>query len=152
MGKKAPYIAAVCRFSRRGGARCSRDPTPRLARSRPSGYAWFMFIAAILVGLLVAYYFGLRPGMVAAGATVGLFLVAAVVPAAATYAYVIVCAGVAGVVLLGPKLKRPDALASSGMGGLRGQAFSVIRQVRRAVKQVTGKDKPPAKKPNRRAW
>ena len=109
-----------------------------------------MFIAAILVGLLVAYYFGLRPGMIAAGATVGLFLIAMVVPGAATYAYVLVCAGVAGVVLLGPKLKRPDALAS-GVGGVRGRAFSLLGQVRRAVKQVTGKDKP-AKKPNRRAW
>jgi hypothetical protein len=97
-----------------------------------------MFIAALLVGLLVAYYFGVRPGVVAAGATAGLFLLAAVVPGVATYAYVVVCTGVASVVLLGPKLKRPDALASSGMSGFRGRAFRLIGTVRRAVKQVAG--------------
>ena len=96
-----------------------------------------MFIAALLVGLLVAYYFGVRPGMFAAGAAVMLFLLAAVVPAAAAYAYVLVCAGVAGVVVLGPKLKRPDALAS-GKGGVTGGALRVVRGVQRAVKQVTG--------------
>ncbi|HWM87317.1 MAG TPA: hypothetical protein VNO33_15805 [Kofleriaceae bacterium] len=99
-----------------------------------------MFIAALLVGLLVAYYFGIRPGIFAAGAAAGLFLLAMVVPGAAAYAYVVVCAGVAGVVLLGPKLKRPDALAS-GMGGVRGRAFRAIGTVRRAIHQVTGKDK-----------
>jgi hypothetical protein len=108
-----------------------------------------MFIAAILVGLLVAYYFGLRPGIVAAGATVGLFLLAIVLPAAATYAYVLVCAGVAGVVVLGPKLKRPDALAS-GLGGTRGRALSILGSVRRAVKQVTGNGKSKGKPDPRR--
>jgi hypothetical protein len=99
-----------------------------------------MFLAALLVGLLVAYYFGVRPGLIAAGATVALFLVAAVLPAAATYAYVVVCAGVAGVVLLGPKLKRPDALASSAGGGLAGRAVGALRSVRRAVRQFQGKN------------
>jgi hypothetical protein len=97
-----------------------------------------MFIAALVVGLLVAYYFGLRPGLVAAGATAGLFLVAAVMPVVAIYAYVLVGAGVAGVVLLGPKLKRPDALAS-GTGGLGPRALRAVASLRRAVKQVSAK-------------
>ena len=103
-----------------------------------AGYATCMFIAALVVGLLVAYYFGLRPGLVAAGATAGLFLVAAVMPVVAIYAYVVVGAGVAGVVLLGPKLKRPDALAS-GAGGLGPGALRAIASLRRAVKQVSAK-------------
>ncbi|HTE50128.1 MAG TPA: hypothetical protein VK698_04595 [Kofleriaceae bacterium] len=98
-----------------------------------------MFLAAIVVGLLVAYYFGVRPGMIAAGGAVALFLVAVVVPVAAMYVYALVCVGVAGVVVLGPKLKRPDALAS-GMGGLRGGALRAIGMARRAVRTVQGKD------------
>jgi hypothetical protein len=112
--------------------------TRGLAWERRAGYPTPMLIAALLVGLLVAYYFGLRPGMVAAGATAGLFLLAAVVPGAAAYAYVLVCAGVAGVIWLGPKLKRPDALAS-GMGGARGSALRALGAARRAWKQVSDK-------------
>ncbi len=97
-----------------------------------------MFIAALLVGALVAYYFGLRPGLVAAGATAGIFLLAAVIPGAAAYAYIVVGAGVAGVVVLGPKLKRPDSLASGAMGG---RAVRALATVRRTIKQVTGKVK-----------
>ena len=96
-----------------------------------------MFIAALLVGALVAYYFGLRPGLLAAGATAGLFLLAAVIPGAAAYAYVVVGVGVAGVVVLGPKLKRPDSLAS-GAGGVSGRAVRALATVRRTFKQVTG--------------
>ncbi len=111
-----------------------------------------MFIAALLVGLLVAYYFGVRPGMIAAGATAGLFLLAAVMPGAAAYAYVVVCAGVAGVIWLGPRLKRPDALASS-VGGLGGGAVRVVGSIRRAVKRFTGngQDQGPKKGGKRRA-
>lgn len=97
-----------------------------------------MFLAALLVGLLVAYYFGTRPGMIAGGAAAALFLLAVVVPVVATYAYVVVCAGVAGVVLLGPKLKRPDALASA-TGGLGSRALRVAGALRRAVKEVSAR-------------
>jgi len=96
-----------------------------------------MFIAALVVGALVAYYFGLRPGLVAAGATAGLFLLAAVIPGAAAYAYIVVGAGVAGVVVLGPKLKRPDSLAAGA--GVNGRALRALATVRRTIKQVTGR-------------
>jgi hypothetical protein len=100
-----------------------------------------MFLAAIVVGLLVAYYFGTRPGAVAAGAAAGLFLIAAVVPVTALYVYTLVCIGVAAVVVLGPKLKRPDALAS-GASGLQGGALRVIGIARRAVRTIQGKAAP----------
>jgi hypothetical protein len=109
-----------------------------LAPLPPASYASVMFLAALVVGLLVAYYFGVRPGMIAGGATAALFLLAVVVPPVATYAYLVVCAGVAGVVLLGPKLKRPDALASAS-GGLGVRALRLAGAVRRAVKEVSGK-------------
>lgn len=100
-----------------------------------------MFLAAIVVGLLVAYYFGTRPGAAAAGATAGLFFLAAVIPVTALYVYTLVCIGVAGVVVLGPKLKRPGALAS-GASGLQGGALKVIGLARRAVRTIQGKAAP----------
>lgn len=109
---------------------------------RRGGYASLMFLAAIVVGLLVAYYFGTRPGAVAAGTAAGLFLIAAVVPVTAMYVYTLVCIGVAGVVVLGPKLKRPDALASGGASGLRGGALRAIGMARRAVRTIQGKAAP----------
>ena len=65
-----------------------------------------MLIAALAVGLLTAYYFGLRPGMVAAGATAVLFLVAMVAPAMAIFAYGAVAAGVAGLLFAGPRMRK----------------------------------------------
>ena len=66
-----------------------------------------MLIASVVVGLLVAYYFGLRPGMYAAGATAGAFLLAAIIPGMAIWAYLAVGAGVVGVCFAGPKLGKP---------------------------------------------
>lgn len=65
-----------------------------------------MLLAAIAVGLLTAYYFGLRPGMVAAGATAALFVVAFVVPSVAIWAYGAVGVGVLGLLWAGPRMKR----------------------------------------------
>jgi hypothetical protein len=66
-----------------------------------------MIIASVIVGLLVAYYFGLRAGMYAAGATAAAFLAAAIVPPLALWAYLAVGAGVVGVCFVGPKLGKP---------------------------------------------
>jgi hypothetical protein len=65
-----------------------------------------MLIAALAVGLVTAYYFGLRPGMVAAGATAVLFLVALVAPGLALYAYGAVAVGVFGLFWAGPRMRR----------------------------------------------
>jgi hypothetical protein len=66
-----------------------------------------MLIAALLIGLLAAYYLGPRPGVVAAGAAFALFLVAMVIPPLALVAYGVVGAGVVGLCLVGPSRKRP---------------------------------------------
>jgi hypothetical protein len=66
-----------------------------------------MIVAALIVGLLVAYYFGVRAGIYGAAAAGGAFLVAAVVPPLALVAYLAVGAGVLLVCLAGPKLGHP---------------------------------------------
>jgi len=98
-----------------------------------------MFIAALLVGLLVAYYFGVRPAAIAAGATSALFLVAVILPSLAVYAYVLVGAGVVGIMWLGPKRKR--AGAADDTARLRRTAFAALRTARRTVKKFLGNDK-----------
>jgi hypothetical protein len=67
-----------------------------------------MLIAAILVGLLTAYYLGVRAGGVAAAATAGLCLLAALFPPLKLIAYALVGVGVAGVCLVGPHHQRPE--------------------------------------------
>jgi hypothetical protein len=80
-----------------------------------------MIIAALAVGLVTAYYFGLRPGMVAAGATAVLCLVALVAPGLALYAYGALAAGVFGLFWAGPRMRRkgsPSQLAFLAKLGL----------------------------------
>jgi hypothetical protein len=89
-----------------------------------------MLIAALAVGLLTAYYFGLRPGMVAAGATAALLLAALVMPGLRFYAYGVLGAGIVGVCMIGPKLRRPGTPQHYGrfaVGGLR-QAVGFVRR------------------------
>lgn len=66
-----------------------------------------MILAAILCGLLAAYYFGLRAGYLAAGIAAGLFLVAWLIPSSAMIAYGLVAAGVIGLCVFGPRLRKP---------------------------------------------
>jgi hypothetical protein len=61
-----------------------------------------MLLAALVVGLLTAYYFGVRHGIWAAGATAGLFFVAAVVPPLKLLAYGLVAAGIVAIYAVGP--------------------------------------------------
>ena len=80
-----------------------------------------MLIAALAVGLLTAYYFGVRPGMAAAGTTAALFLLALVAPGVALYAYAAVAVGVFGLLWAGPRMRRkgsPSQLAFLGKLGL----------------------------------
>ncbi len=81
-----------------------------------------MLIAAVIVGLIVAYHLGLKLGMYAAAGAGGLFLVAMVVPHWATYAYAIVGVAVIGVCLIGPKLPKQER------NDLQGKAFTVGRR------------------------
>jgi hypothetical protein len=65
-----------------------------------------MLLAALVCGLVTAYYFGPRPGVAAAVVALGLFLAAAIIPGAALAAYVAVGGGLAGVFALGARRPR----------------------------------------------
>jgi hypothetical protein len=67
-----------------------------------------MLVAAAVVGLITAYYLGLRAGMYAAIAAGLLFLAAMLVPAMSTIAYAIVAVGLIGVLVIGPRRERPS--------------------------------------------
>jgi hypothetical protein len=69
-----------------------------------------MIFAAIGVGLMTAYYFGVQAGIWAAAGTAGL-MIAAVVPALKVYAYAVLGVGVAGVAYFGPRMRRPGSPA-----------------------------------------
>jgi hypothetical protein len=62
-----------------------------------------MLLAAIVIGLLTAYYFGVRHGIWAAAVAAGLFFVAAVMPPLKIVAYGLVAAGIVGIYAIGPK-------------------------------------------------
>ncbi|MCG8417776.1 MAG: hypothetical protein MJE77_07515 [Proteobacteria bacterium] len=67
-----------------------------------------MFIGALLIGLLTAYYFGLKPGIIAAAASVLLFIVADAVPPAQLAIYAVIAVFITGVCFLGPRTARSD--------------------------------------------
>ena len=107
-----------------------------------------MLIAAALVGLLTAYYFGLRHGMVAAGATAALFLVAAVAPNLAIFAYGVVGVGVGVVCIVGPKLRRKGTPAQATFAARAGVA-EVMRRYRKLRRAGSGNKQ--ARPPTRRS-
>jgi hypothetical protein len=67
-----------------------------------------MLIAAILVGALTAYYFGLRPGMYAAIATFVLGAVALFVPRLAWPVHLAMAAGAIAIWQIGSRRPRPN--------------------------------------------
>lgn len=104
-----------------------------------------MLIAAALVGLLTAYYFGLRPGMAAAGATAGLFVVAMVAPHLAIFAYGAVGVGVGVVCIVGPKLRRKGTPAQVGFAARAGVA-EVMRRYRKLKKASAANGQRPTRR------
>jgi hypothetical protein len=72
-------------------------------------YASGVLIAAALVGLLCAYHFGLRTGVIGAGVTLALLFAALVVPGYALPIYAVVGLGVVGICLIGPRVSRDEA-------------------------------------------
>ena len=81
-----------------------------------------MIIAALVVGLITAYYFGLRLGGYAAAIAGGLFLLAAVWPSKALLLYVIAGIGFVAVLMIGPRRQVPGARRDlmRGVGRLAG--------------------------------
>jgi hypothetical protein len=70
-----------------------------------------MIIAALVVGGVTAFYFGMRPGAIAAGVAFAAFLAAAVAPPLALWLYAAVGLGVGGVLVLGPRRGDPTHAA-----------------------------------------
>lgn len=110
-----------------------------------------MIIAAVVVGGVTAFYFGVRPGVIAAGATLLAFLAAAIVPGAALYAYIAVGVGTGGVLLLGPKRADPTHAARAMKYVRRGLALVRARLGGGKGKQGKG-GKGPGDRPGPRPW
>jgi hypothetical protein len=92
-----------------------------------------MLVAAILVGLLATYYFGIRPGVIAAGVTAALLLVALVVPGLALWVYAAVGVGVFGILTAGPRLRRRASAAHFAILARTG-----VRRVQKAMRSFGG--------------
>ena len=69
-----------------------------------------MFLASLVVGCVVAYAFGPKLGVRAAGATLGVLLVAALIPPVAMYVYAVV--GIAVAVAAAQAARKPPHAAS----------------------------------------
>lgn len=89
-----------------------------------------MVIAALVIGVLTAYYLGFRVGMYAAGASAALFFVAMIMPHWALPAYGIVGVGVLAVCLIGPKVqnKTHKQRFMSVARDLATRAFKLLRR------------------------
>jgi hypothetical protein len=66
-----------------------------------------MLIAALLLGALTAYYFGLRPGLYAAAATAALCMLAMFKPGWSLPIYGALAISAVAVIVIGPRRKRP---------------------------------------------
>jgi len=83
-----------------------------------------MLIAALVIGLLTAYYFGLKPGGYAAAAAAALFAIAALFPALSIPIYLVVAIALIGILFYGPRTQRP------------GHRADLLRWLRRVLKQL----------------
>jgi len=90
-----------------------------------------MLLAALVLGALALYYFGVRPALWAAGATLVLCIVALVAPRYATAIYAFVAAGAIALWRIGSRRQRPpDAVIAVRLarGALR-RAWSTARSL-----------------------
>lgn len=67
-----------------------------------------MLTGALLIGLLTAYYFGVKPGIIAAAGAALLFVVADVVPGLQLGVYALVAVYIIGVCVIGPRREREE--------------------------------------------
>jgi hypothetical protein len=101
-----------------------------------------MIIAALFVGVLTAYWFGLRAGAYAATATFVLCAAALFLPKYALPIYLVIAAGVVAVCVIGPRRKRPpDAvLATRWVRRTIGQVVTLARGASLFAKRTTKAD------------
>jgi len=83
-----------------------------------------MLLAAIVLGGLALYYFGVRPALWVAGATFVLCLLALFVPGYATAIYAFVAAGAVSLYWIGSRRQRPP------------DAVIAVRLIRGALKRA----------------
>ena len=88
-----------------------------------------MLLAAVVVGAVALYYFGMRPAVWAAGATFALCLLALFVPKWATAIHCFVAAGTLALWRVGSKRQRPpDAVIAVRLAReLVKRAWSTVR-------------------------
>ncbi len=85
-----------------------------------------MFVAAILVGLMTAYYVDLRAGLIAGVAAVVLFMVADTFPSLTVPVYILTGIWVCGICWIGPTLGRQQA----NQVALRQIAIQIFRKLK----------------------
>lgn len=93
-----------------------------------------MLIAGLVIGGITAYYFGIRPGVVAAVLSVGLFFAGIVMPSKMLWAYALVGTYTVAVLFIGPRLpgskkKKQDFLGLTRQGMKK--ALSFYRKLRK---------------------
>ena len=93
-----------------------------------------MIIAAVVVGAITAYYFGLRVGALAVGGSFALFLVGLVMPSQLLWTYGLVGAYTLGVIIVGPRLPGRKESKADFLRLVRkasGKLFGIYRKFRK---------------------
>jgi hypothetical protein len=90
-----------------------------------------MLIAALVIGALTAYYFGMRPGVIAAAASGGLFVLGLVMPSKIFWTYGLVTVYTVGVLVIGPRVPAKQKNKQDFLGLARRGARGALRLVRR---------------------
>lgn len=99
-----------------------------------AGILVIMILGAVIVGVITAYYFGLKAGGFAAGIAFGLFLLGIVMPTKILWTYGTVGVFLTGVLVIGPRLpshkeKKADFFRV-GRKGMR-SALRLYRRIRK---------------------
>ncbi len=98
---------------------------------RSIAYNWIMLLAALVLGGIALYFFGVRAGLWAAGATLVLCIVAMFAPRFATAIYAFIAAGAFALWRIGSRQQRPpDAvLAVRLIRGAAQRAWTTARSL-----------------------
>ena len=76
-----------------------------------------MILGSLLIGLLTAYYFGVKPGIIAGAGAALLFIAADVIPGAQLGVYVLVAMFIIAVCVVGPR--RADSHEDESKNAIR---------------------------------
>ncbi len=106
----------------------------RAAKQGQPRYDCIMIIAAIVIGAITAYYFGLRFGAAAVVGSFGLFVLGIFMPSKLLWTYGLVGAYTLGVLVVGPRLpgrkeSKTDFLRLVRKGS--GKVLSFYRKIRK---------------------